>query len=411
MGRPKKYKTEAERRAAKRQTDRRAAAKSPKRVKGRFWRLVVPAIEGYGTNPSRPSPSLEDLKARVLDQLQAREKPRGLNHWCVAWQTHQGSGLPHLDILLGYEKVVANPATRYDYLVKHGNLTRYKNLNRAIIEYGRKEDPVPLSNIDTNQFLLESEVKASLYATAERAMMQDPFNFRIESWLDNHDLYRAASKTNIFKSMRVLKIKQQEVCRKKLVNMPGLQPITRKHIRASLNRKQWIEYKSWAGYRIIVDHLNHIAKWGWNRPHKTSNLLLVGRPNTGKTSLCMAIEELCPVYQAGVRSWFPGYVSGIYSMLTWDEFNLSAYPYTTLLKFLQGRPMDLPVKGGHVRKQDNPLVIMTSNLTLERHICKKFRKDCDRETARLNLAPRITEIVIPEGKTLFLLLKLIRANC
>ena len=68
--------------------------------------------------------------------------------------------------------------------------------------------------------------------------------------------------------------------------------------------------------------------------------------------------------------------------------------------------MDLPIKGSHVTRCDNPLILLTSNMNLEEHICLKFSDQKHRELARVNLAARIQNIEI--GNTpLFLLLKLL----
>ena len=97
-------------------------------------------------------------------------------------------------------------------------------------------------------------------------------------------------------------------------------------------------------------------------------------------------------------------------MLIWDEFSLSVYPYPDLLKLLEGAPMKLPQKGGHVQRADNQLVACTSNLTLREHIGMRFRTSENRAHSRANLGVRFTEVVIPEGYTLFMLIKLIAST-
>lgn len=63
--------------------------------------------------------------------------------------------------------------------------------------------------------------------------------------------------------------------------------------------------------------------------------------------------------------------------------------------------MSLPMKGSHAYKNDNPLIIMTSNQPLKAHIHHKF-KFLDKtlqETALKTLKVRIHEIEI--SKALF----------
>lgn len=382
----------------------------PKRVKGRYWRLVIPAIKGYGIRPSRPHPGLKALKHQVLDCLLAREKSRGLEHWCIAWQTHPGSGLPHLDILLGYKVAVQNTLKRYDVLLKHGNLTRYRTLNVGIIQYGRKEDPEPLSNILSSQNLIfQAQInEGRLYNILERAMRQDPWNFRMQDWLEERNLYRFASRKGYISCKRILTEQQAAICRQSFKNRAGVAQITREVITRLLSAGELKSFKSWSGYQRVVDFINQIPIWGYHRPHKTPNLLLVGRPNTGKTSLLNALAKRTSVYPLGTRGgWFPGYCDGVFKLLRWDEFSLKVYPYPQLLRMLEGISITLPIKGGHVPRRDNQLIIMTSNLTLQQHICNKFKAVAGRQYARLNLAPRVTEVIIPQDVNLFLLIKLL----
>jgi len=59
--------------------------------------------------------------------------------------------------------------------------------------------------------------------------------------------------------------------------------------------------------------------------------------------------------------------------------------------------MRLAMKGNFTLKQDNPLVIMTSNYSLEEHVKKKFSILDQRETSLKALKARIVEIEITES--------------
>ena len=382
--------------------------KQAPRMSGRYWRLVVPNLSSYPRNPPRDHTGLLQLKRATVDLLCKYETPRGLTNWCVAWQTHQGSGFPHLDCLFVYSRPVKNRASRYDYLVKHGDLTKYRSVNLAILEYGSKEDPAPISNIGAaNKVLQEARVKTDLYVMMQQAMLRDPFAFNAHQWLDAEDLYRAAVRTNLYKAIRTVKDRQQSVCNRQLRDKLGIKRVTRQHIVRCLTAQQLRVYDSWPGYQTIVDHINHISKWGCWRPHKSSNLLVVGRPNTGKTALALKIEQYCPVYYKGVSNWFPSYRSGVYTMTLWNEFTLIGVPYSDILNFLEGTKMDLQYKGGVTCKRDNQLTYMTSNLSLCEHIANRFKSKRNRAYANVNLSARIVEVTIPAHLTLFTLLKLI----
>lgn len=379
------------------------------RRQGKYWRIVIPHLDSYPRCPPRDHEGLQQLKCEVLDRLYERELKRGLVYWCVVWQTHPGTGYAHLDILLGYSKKVQNTYRRYDYLLKHGDLTRYRTLNKAIIEYGHKQDQKPLTNITSiSGLLLEQSVKNDIYATLQKAMLEKPFDFQAHRWLNANDLGRAASGTNWPKNIRLIRKKQEAVCNAIFRNKPGIRKITRAWIESRLSAGELVEYDSWNGYQIIVDHLNQIPQWGCNRPHKTSNLFVTGPPNTGKTTLAMHLEKHCATYPLGTKGgWFPSFTAGVYHLMVWDEFNLHTLPYDHLLKLLEGRPMELPIKGGHAKRFDNQLIYMNSNLTLNALINRRFKKTTLRNISRTNLAPRITEVQIPKNRDLFLLLKLI----
>ena len=87
---------------------------------------------------------------------------------------------------------------------------------------------------------------------------------------------------------------------------------------------------------------------------------------------------------------------------------MSTYEYPDLLKLLEGLPMKLPTKGSHSIREDNPLIIMNSNLPLKEHIKLKFKKPVLIKQSIQNLSTRVTELKIPRGKTLFLINYLIK---
>ena len=402
MIRPKKYHTDEQRRAAI-----RASKKNSKRVSGRYFRLVVPALAGYPPGWTWQSPAIVALRGHAVDLLVERERRRGLDQYLVAVERHAGSGLPHLDILMVYSRRVQHTLSHYDYVVKHGDLTRYRTVNAAILEYGRKEDPAPLGNLDAARVVKQSRVKSELYTMMRDAMMRDPFGFDPIEWLASQGLDAAAVRTNVYKTIRLVRDLQSRECNRRLAMRPGIRQITPGLVRERLTPDELAGYHAWPGYQTIVDHLNQISRWGCRRPHKTPNLLVVGRPNTGKTRLALEIERHTAVYYKDVSNWFPSYRSGVYRMVLWNEFSLRGLAYPKLLNYLEGAKMDLEYKGGSVLRTDNQLVYMTSNMSLEAHICGRFRSADNRALARHNLRARMTEVTIPEGYDLFLLLKLI----
>ena len=122
----------------------------------------------------------------------------------------------------------------------------------------------------------------------------------------------------------------------------------------------------------------------------------------GKTSFALALQQRVGTFTFPDDGWWHGYESDTFKLIFWDQFDLRRFSFPTLLKFLQGLRMNLPIKGSHVTRSDNPLILITSNLTIEQHICSRFSSQENRAKARANLAARIDEINIGQSPIFFL---------
>ena len=414
-----------------------------------IYRLVINNLVGYGTfepaskgfkRPAVVCSALDDLKRQVLDYLLAQQNKRKIKptHWCIAWQVHPGSGLPHLDILLVFQRNVKPYVTSFDYLIKdlkllqteptetftpgHVWVTPYssKKLNKAILDYGFKQDPTVLTNLTQvakAQIVQVSELKADPYLYLQKQMLKDPLHFNLQQYVRKNNLDPHISN---WSSLKVkLKDMQVAAANLKLRSKRGFKFINRALIEANLNSQQLKAYDSWSGYQTIVDYLNQIPTLGGKRQLKTLNLLITGPASIGKTSLFHSpnhrsqracVQDFVSVYPMGMTTWFPQYRSHVYKLILWNEAKLTSYPYDLLLKFLEGSFVDLPTKGGVAPKRDNPLVVMTSNLTLQQMIRLKFNYSEQLQAlARRNLAVRVQNVVVPQGYNLFLLQKLLLA--
>jgi len=368
---------------------------------GQNFRWVVPQLPAEIWNKK------DQFKTDLLDKLLAsKTAKKGIKYYSIAIESH-ADGNPHLDMLLIFEKKIRLANTELDFLCqKHGDLTRYRNLNQAILDYSSKED-TPLSNCpDVRRLLDQQEIKKDPYRFFQRQMQTDPFGFDLARYCAKNDYFASIQRWSYIKNK--LKDHQEAVCNLELLRKPGILEITPALIEQELTQLELDEFHSWLGYQTIVDYINQIREYRSFRPFKSKQLILVGEPNIGKTSLINKLQELLAVYPMGVSNWFPRYSSGIYQIISWNEFRLSLMPYTQLLQFLEGSMMDLQFKGGSVLKKDNPLIIMTSNLRLSSHLFQKFKNDTELLViASQNLSVRIQEILIPFGKNLFFLQKLI----
>ena len=417
-----------------------------KRYNNSIYRLVIRNIQGYGTFEIPPkgtkraigiSPQLDQLKQRVLGYLLQQQGKRRtkLVNWSIAWETHAATGLPHLDILIVFQKNIITPYTGFDYLIKdlkisqkeigdqikigHVWVTPYSStkLSKAVLEYGQKEDPRVLTNLtlETKQYLTRlHSLKNDPYLYLYKQMCKDPLHFNLEQYVKQHQLSQYITAWSYIKNK--LRDMQVAAANIQLSNKKGFKHINRALIETNLNSEQLRVYDSWKGYQTIVDYLNQIMLHGNKRAFKSKHLLIVGSAGIGKTSLIsepnnkagrIPLEQLVSTYHMGMRHWFPRYQDGTYKLILWNQMKLTSYSYDFLLKFLEGSPVDLPYHGGATKKADNQLVYMTSNLPLERHIQIKFWNKEDRISARQNLSKRIEEVIVPKGYDLFLIQKLL----
>ena len=411
------------------------------RFNSSIYRLNISYLLGYGTfqplgkdvkRARNISSGLDTLKVRVLDQILHRESSRGLRYHSVAWQTHQSTGQPHLDILLVYDSPVRKYASSFNYLfplcpqresqtTPGVFITGYSKtrLNKAILEYGVKEDPQPLSNLpqDLRSFLDLKKLQKDPYAYLDDQMSKDPLHFNLQQYVRENGLAKHIKGWSGIKT----KLKDMQVAAANLLlkQRPGFKLITRQLIQQILSPSQLTLYDSWSGYQCIVDYLNQVPTYGYKRPLKTMNLLITGPASIGKTSLFESdlnktrncVQDYVSVYPMGARTWWPNYRSEVYKMIFWNQAKLTSYSYDTILKVLEGSKVDLPQKGTSTLKYDNPLVVMTSNMTLQQMIVQKFGYDKFYvQMARDNLSVRVENVVVPPGYDLFLLQKLLVDN-
>ena len=174
------------------------------RFRSKNWRIVIPNLEQY----KLASPTeLQQLKFQVLQKVLSKQKKNQLQHYCIALQRHQND-TPHLDILLLYPKSVKFNFNHFDYILKHGNITTYRNLNQAILDYGKKQDPSPLTNLpeDSSTIISIQQLKKDPYRYLELQMLKDPIHFNLQEYVRINDLAQYISNWSSIK----LKLKDMQ---------------------------------------------------------------------------------------------------------------------------------------------------------------------------------------------------------
>lgn len=358
----------------------------------------------------------QQLRDFLLNDLSSR-KINPIKH--LICEQMYDTGEPHFHAILIYpkRKQILDPH-HYDFHDIHPNIQTMRNM-KAALQYVYKQDPNPLTNMDIEQQRRISRAKdsSSLYQLLQEQMKKDPFNFDVYTYCVNHDISRQIYKASYTKAIHLLKKIQQAYCNKLLSSIPGIKHISRALIEAKLTPSELELYDSWSGYQTIVDYLNQIPTYRYTRPPKTPNLLITGPSSIGKTALVYQqypeshhnpLNKYCSVYPMGMKDWFPSYKSQVYDVIFWNQAKLTSYSYDIILQLLDGSPVMLPSKGSSHKKIDNPLVIMTSNMTLNEMIRQKFRTNPSYiPMSQQNLSVRITNVVVPRGFDLFLIQKLL----
>lgn len=352
-------------------------------LKGRHFFLTVPHFGG----------TLDD----VIEALKTHQSEWEYLRYAVVRETHTKDvdKATHLHLYVGFPKQYRVKLDRFDYLGKHGKLERVRDY-ASVLKYMTKENR-PKANFDYIEDIMRKD-----FPRAVEILLSQGLHIR--------DIYKTYSSIVASKNwsgyLRYLTFQKES--QKFLIELrkPGLRMITPGLIRARLSDQEYELFYSSSIYQRIIDKLNDTVVYGSNRPHKAKALFLVGRPNTGKTTLGLALQQRMGTFTFPDDGWWQGYESDVFKLIIWNEFNLRRFQYPTLLKFLQGLRMDLPIKGSHVTRCDNPLILLTSNMTLEEHICKRFSSQQNREMSRANLAVRIDQVNI-EDRPIFFLNKLL----
>ena len=383
------------------------------------------------------SDSGEKIDKNSLANYLVKQNPNDLKLRPVKYlicQQMYDSGQPHFHVILTYSKMkqIANPHY-YDYLGIHPNVQRMRNM-KAALEYMYKQDPHPVTNMDivSQRRVARASSTKSLYELLLEQMKEDPLRFDIDDYCVKHDLDKQIYKADYRKALTLLKRMQPAYARAHLRQKPGIEFITPELISSRLDERELAQFYSHPCYQKIVDHINLIHMYP-NRdestmaPSKTPHLLLVGDASIGKSALVdhrptgqhpyPGLMHYYPCYHLSIgQKFFPPYRSFDYSLVRWNEFVIDSdmFPkkgYNRLLDYLEGAPSALPQKGRPpVQRQDNPRHILTSNRTLEEHICKTFNSEQSRAMSRRNLGTRIDCVVIPKGHSIHFLRKLFVPN-
>jgi SpoVK/Ycf46/Vps4 family AAA+-type ATPase len=352
-------------------------------IQGRNFFLTIPHFEG----------SVKE----VIETLKMNQPQWQYLKYAAVKQTHtkDAAKAVHLHLYVSFPKKRLIKLDRFDYLGKHGKLERVRDYS-SVITYMTKENR-PQCNFDYIEVVMRKD-----FPKAVQILLSQGLHIR-EIYTKYSSIVASKNWSGYLRLLSFHKDSEKIILQ---LEKPGLRMITPELIKARLSDQELSLYYSSDIYGRIIDKVNDIVRYGCHRPHKAKALFLTGRPGTGKTTFGLALARKVATFTFPDDGWFAGYQSDIFKMIQWEQFDISAFRYPKLLKFLQGLRMNLPIKGSHVNRSDNPLIYLTSNLTLQELICSRFSSKENRDKSRLNLGARIEEINLGD-KPIFFLLKLL----
>lgn len=137
---------------------------------------------------------------------------------------------------------------------------------------------------------------------------------------------------------------------------------------ADKNKKQWtpivFNVNQTAEERIIGSWLNRNMPLSPNRELGETQLYIWGETNLGKTYLCNQLSNYFPTYHCTTVENFFNALNDSYKLIVFDEFH-GQQPITFMNQILDGQKMQIPQKGTMYYKQNNPAIIILSNMPPE----------------------------------------------
>ena len=340
----------------------------------------------------------------VYDKLLSEDK---LEHLAVVLETHtldvqKGK---HIHVYLSYLQKRDLSLRHFDFLQNGVHVEKVKN-TECLLAYMNKENECK-SNFDVwRKLLTHSKAMAAKTLTRMALLGFDLPELQVK--------YQEIFCNLPWKSMSIFANEvvnnARDISKRKGLDKQ-LRWIDRDLIQKRLTPEELLLFDSDPQFQTFVDYINKVKKFGSRQILKSCCLSLVSAPSTGKTTLLLKLAEHYNNYNFPMDGWHRlPYNNHIYSMWTWNEWDIGAIPWSDLLLLLEGFETDLRIKGSKTAKLDRPMLFLVSNETYEQHFNKRFgymeRKSLSSFKVRKKaLDVRIQELNFGE-KNLFFLQKL-----
>jgi len=150
--------------------------------------------------------------------------------------------------------------------------------------------------------------------------------------------------------------------------------------------------------------LGEALKYGHERPHKSLNLFLwSSMPSFGKSRLLKFLGDRLMAYRLPDDQYYTEYQNFRYQVLVSDETEafLKTKDYSHLKHLLEGAQVEFNLKGKtKLHKEDNPLIVLADNVSLDTIMRKHFPKRYQPEVIRT----RVLDLELRSRATLHFLL-------
>ena len=340
----------------------------------------------------------------VYDKLLLEDK---LEHLAVVCETHTkdvNKGR-HIHVYLSYLKKRRLSLRHFDFLQNGVHVEKVKN-TESLLAYMNKENECK-TNFDVwRKLLSHSRSMAAKTVTRMAELGHDLRQVQVKYG----DLLCNLPWETMRKFAHYRAHYAREFSQRKGISQQ-LRWIDRSLIEARLTQEELEIFDSDPQFQTLVDYINKVKKFGSEQIHKECCLSIVSEPSTGKSSLLLKLAEHYNNYNFPIDGWHrEQYENNVYSMWTWNEWDIGSVNWSDLLLLLEGFETDLRIKGSKTVKLDRPMLFLVSNDTYLEHYRKRFgylKRQSPRsyEVRQRALAVRIKELNFGE-KNLFFLQKL-----
>ena len=292
-----------------------------------------------------------------------------IEHLAVVLETHTAdvNKGKHIHVYLSYVNKTELSLRHFDFLQNGVHVERVKN-KECLLAYMSKENECQ-ANFDVwRPLLAHSKSMAAKTVTRMAELNYDLKEIQVKYGdllcnLPWETMRRFALTRHVYAS---------ELSKRKGLSQQ-LRWIDRAMIEARLTPQELAIFDSDPQFQTLVDYINKVKKFGSRQIHKECCLSIVSGPSMGKSSLLLKLAEHYNNYTFPIDGWHrEQYENDVYSMWTWNEWDIGSVNWSDLLLLLEGFETDLRIKGSKTVKLDRPMLFLVSNETYLEHFEKRF---------------------------------------